>query len=111
MLLKKKLSLANLSKFNYYIFGLVNLQNIMKFDDYFSKYLDNKQLHVKCKENLKESNIISLKFTFLLRTYGLHFANPKICFNCHKTYLTLYKIIENNLKNIIILMLEYNTKL
>ena len=68
----------------------------MKFDDYFSKYLDNKQLHVKCKENLKESNIISLKFTFLLRTYGLHFANPKICFNCHKTYLTLYKIIENN---------------
>ena len=111
MLLKKNLSLANLSKFNYYIFGLVNLQNIMKFDDYFSKYLDNKQLHVKCKENLKESNIISLKFTFLLRTYGLYFANPKICFNCHKTYLTLYKIIENNLKNIIILMLEYNTKL
>jgi len=83
----------------------------MNFDDYFTKYLDNKQLHSKCKRNLKETNILSLKIIFLLRTLGLYFGSPKICFNCHKIYLSIYSTIENNIKNITILMLDYNTQI
>jgi len=80
----------------------------MNFDEYFSKYLDHEQLHFKCYENLKDINVLNLKFTFLLRTFGLHFGSPKICFNCHKLYLTTYNKLKNNLKHITMLMIKYN---
>ena len=79
----------------------------MTFDQYFSKYLDNKQIHIDCKDNLKKVKLMNLKFTFFLRKYGIYFAQPKICFSCHKTYLMVNNIIENNIDKFTILIMDY----
>jgi len=79
----------------------------MNFDTYFAKYLDSKKLHLECKNSLIKANFKTLKFIFLLRTLGIHFGFPKVCFECHKTYLFVYKIIELNINHLILHILDY----